>query len=192
VINHFGKYTIFPVKIGWLGLVSTDKGIFASILPQNDAQEAEKRLLDKVPFRSELSKGGLTNYEEKLKRYFLGETVSLDFPIDWSWATPFQKRVLEIVQRTPRSSYLTYGEVAAKVGKSGAARAVGAALAANNIPVVLPCHRVIMKNGKLGGFTGAGLHVKAHLLALEGAELINTQKETGDSTSIVSFCVYCV
>jgi methylated-DNA-[protein]-cysteine S-methyltransferase len=79
--------------------------------------------------------------------------------------TPFQFRVLEVISAIPRGKTLTYGAVAAKLGKPNASRAVGGACAANPIPLLLPCHRVVGAGGP-GGFAG-GPALKRRLLALE-------------------------
>jgi methylated-DNA-[protein]-cysteine S-methyltransferase len=80
-------------------------------------------------------------------------------------ATPFQRQVLEVTRSIPRGEVRTYGWVAARVGRPGAARAVGQALGANPLPLVIPCHRVVAA-GPGGGY-GGGLERKAFLLALE-------------------------
>ncbi len=171
MINHFGKYTIFLTEMGWMGLVSTGGGIFASVLPQESRNKAESKLLARVAFKPEFSHRSFKILEDSLKVYFKGAGGEIKCDIDWSWATPFQKRVLEIVRAIPRGSVMTYGDVAGSAGLAGGARAVGNALASNLIPVIIPCHRVIGKNGALGGFTGAGPEFKARLLFLEGLKV---------------------
>jgi methylated-DNA-[protein]-cysteine S-methyltransferase len=82
--------------------------------------------------------------------------------------TPFQRSVLEAIRRIPAGKTMTYGEVAKMVGRPGAARAVGNVMAANPLPLVIPCHRVVASTG-LGGYSG-GVEVKRKLLRLEGAK----------------------
>ena len=89
------------------------------------------------------------------------------FKLSLDGRTAFQKKVLNTISKIPAGETMTYGEVAVKAGKPGAARAVGNVMASNPIPLILPCHRVVATNG-LGGFTG-GLDVKRKLLKLEGA-----------------------
>lgn len=81
---------------------------------------------------------------------------------------PFQQAVLRATARIPRGQIRTYGQIAARLGKPGAARAVGQALAANPFPLAIPCHRVVRAGGQLGGF-GGGSALKRALLELEGA-----------------------
>lgn len=87
-------------------------------------------------------------------------------PIDWRGVPEFDRAVLTAIRAIPPGDAWTYGEVAAAIGKPGAARAVGGALGRNRIPVIIPCHRVVASNG-LGGF-GFGLEAKKTLLAAEG------------------------
>lgn len=83
--------------------------------------------------------------------------------------TAFQRAVWRVMQKIPAGKVLSYGDVAAKIGKPKAARAIGMACGANPVPYLVPCHRVIAAGGKIGGFSGGeGLPVKRALLAAEG------------------------
>ena len=81
----------------------------------------------------------------------------------------FHQAVLRATRRIPRGQVRTYGQIAAQLGRPGAARAVGNALAANPFPLAIPCHRVVRTGGRLGGF-GGGPALKRALLALEGVD----------------------
>ncbi|HWI54299.1 MAG TPA: methylated-DNA--[protein]-cysteine S-methyltransferase [Desulfobacteria bacterium] len=168
--NNHPQYHVFPTEFGWMGVVVTEGGVFASVLPQSSREEAESQLLKKLPFVPEFSPDCLKWMEDRLRAYFTGGSNNFGFEIDWSWATSFQRKVLEEVSSIPAGSCLTYGQVALLLGSPKAARAVGTALANNNIPVIIPCHRVIGKNG-LGGFTGGGLDLKLRLLSLEECDI---------------------
>ena len=91
--------------------------------------------------------------------------------------TVFQRAVWAEVACIPYGATTTYGEIAQRIGRSGAARAVGAAVGANPLPILIPCHRVIGAGGSLTGY-GGGLEVKAALLRLEGAPLPAAAIET--------------
>jgi len=91
-------------------------------------------------------------------------------PLDLAGATPFRRRVWGELRRIPRGTTRSYGQVADDLGKRRAARAVGGACGANPVPVLIPCHRVLAANGRLGGFSG-GLDWKRRLLAIEGVLL---------------------
>lgn len=89
--------------------------------------------------------------------------------LDLAGCTPFARQVYAYLVTIGPGQTRTYGELAAALGKPGAARAVGRAMATNPVPLAVPCHRVVARQG-LGGFTG-GLEFKRRLLALEGARL---------------------
>jgi methylated-DNA-[protein]-cysteine S-methyltransferase len=105
----------------------------------------------------------------QLSEYFAGERTTFDFPLVLA-GNAFERRVWEALQAIPYGTTITYGELAARLGAPGAARAVGAANGRNPIAIVVPCHRVIGARGKLTGY-GGGLARKRALLAHEGALL---------------------
>lgn len=166
-----GKYTVFSTKMGWMGFVSSTRGIYAAVLPRRTRFDAELELLKRCPGQPEPDAESFHTLEGQVMQYLNGEKVVFTCRIDWSWATAFQQRILQHVMAIPRGTVLTYGEVAALAGYPLAARAAGRALAANNIPLIIPCHRVVRRNGQLGGFTGASVELKARLLNLEGMDL---------------------
>lgn len=101
----------------------------------------------------------------QIQAYFNGELQVFDLPLQ-PHGTPFQRQVWRELQAIPYGETISYGELARRLGKPGAARAVGLANGANPIPLVVPCHRVIGSNGHLTGY-GGGLHLKEALLAHE-------------------------
>lgn len=106
----------------------------------------------------------------KVASYLAGEKSRLDLPLDLRHLSKFQREVLLLTKDIPRGKVLSYGEIARRLGKEGAARAVGQALARNPIPIVIPCHRVLAADGALGGYSGGkGIETKKQLLELEGA-----------------------
>jgi methylated-DNA-[protein]-cysteine S-methyltransferase len=102
----------------------------------------------------------------QLAAYFQGELREFDLPLDFQ-GTDFQKRVWRQLETIPYGQTRSYTEIAEAVGSPRAVRAVGAANGANPIPIVIPCHRVIGRSGKLVGY-GGGLPLKKRLLELEG------------------------
>ncbi len=115
----------------------------------------------------------VTEANRQLAEYFSGKRREFDLPIDWSVMSPFQAEALQLVRAVPYGRLTTYGDIAKQLGKPGASRAVGRANAANPIPIVIPCHRVLGSDGKLHGYGGpGGLESKAWLLRLEGSWLI--------------------
>ena len=101
----------------------------------------------------------------QLEEYFAGRRRSFDLPLAPE-GTPFQRIVWQALTRIPYGETTSYGELARRIGKPLASRAVGLANGANPLPIVVPCHRVIGANGSLTGF-GGGLPIKRKLLALE-------------------------
>jgi methylated-DNA-[protein]-cysteine S-methyltransferase len=104
---------------------------------------------------------------EQLAQYFAGERRSFDVCVA-AVGTPFQHRVWDALREIPFGSVMTYGELAAHIGRPSAARAVGLANGRNPLSIVVPCHRVVGSGGVLTGYAG-GLEVKRRLLAHEGA-----------------------
>lgn len=105
--------------------------------------------------------------EVQIKNYLAGRTTSFSLEVDLRDITPFQRQVLRQVMKIPYGRTCSYGAIAARVGRPSASRAVGNAVGANPVPIVVPCHRVVASNS-LGGY-GGGLSFKKRLLALEGA-----------------------
>lgn len=109
---------------------------------------------------------------EQIMAYFAGQRSSFDVPLSLR-GTPFQVRVWRTLMEIPFGSTRSYGQIAEWIGHPAACRAVGSANGRNNLPVFIPCHRVLAAGGKLGGFTG-GIGLKKRLLAHESAVLART------------------
>jgi methylated-DNA-[protein]-cysteine S-methyltransferase len=112
--------------------------------------------------------GRLDQARRELEEYFEGRRTRFDVPVDWTILRGFTRKVLEATARIPFGSVSTYTDVARRAGSPRAQRAAGNALGANPIPIVVPCHRVLHKDGGLGGY-GGGLDRKRTLLSIEGA-----------------------
>jgi O-6-methylguanine DNA methyltransferase len=105
-----------------------------------------------------------------LKAVLAGRAAKTLPPLDWSGKTEFQKSVWRALRKIRRGQTKSYGEIARAIGRPKAVRAVGSACGANPIPVLVPCHRVLAANKKLGGFSG-GLNRKRELLTREGIKI---------------------
>lgn len=153
---------------GWVGIAHSLQGLLALTLPKPDREAALRPLLARWGDDAQQDDAASSDLQDKLCRYFDGQAVSFDTPLDMSGATDFQRRVWKATRRIPRGQTLTYGEIARRVGSPGAARAVGQALARNPWPVIVPCHRIVGHDGRLTGF-GGGLAMKRRMLEIEGA-----------------------
>lgn len=105
-------------------------------------------------------------FTSQIATYLKGELKDFHIPLRFS-GTPFQKRVWSELVKIPFGETRSYQDIAKAVGSPSASRAVGSACGKNPIPIVVPCHRVIAKNGGLGGYSG-GLELKKELLKIEG------------------------
>jgi len=157
--------TTCQTKVGWVGLAISPKGILALEYPRATREEALANLKERWPEAS-LVQGAPEEIGEQLQRYYAGEPVALRAKLDLEGYTPFQRRVWQATLQIPYGQTRTYSWVAKEVGSSRAYRAVGAALAKNPIPIIIPCHRVLRKDGTLGGY-GGGLDMKRRLLEME-------------------------
>jgi len=104
---------------------------------------------------------------EQLDAYFAGRLTAFELPLVYS-GTDFQQQVMHALCDIPFGQTCSYGELANKLGREGAARAVGSANRRNPLPIIVPCHRVVGANGDLTGFAG-GLDIKRKLLRLESS-----------------------
>lgn len=101
-----------------------------------------------------------------------GQRLSPELEVAIAGLTPFEAAVLRATATIPAGSVRTYGQIASAIGRPGAARAVGQALAHNPVPIRIPCHRVVRSDGSLGGYSGqGGTAGKQALLEAEGAQL---------------------
>jgi methylated-DNA-[protein]-cysteine S-methyltransferase len=148
-----------PLQIGW-----TDRGL-ARISYFEDRFEDELART----FGARVLRAPVDEARRELAEYFEGARTVFDLPLDLRVA-PFHADVLRELALVPYGHTDTYGSLARKIGRPGAARAVGTVMNRNPIPIVLPCHRIVGANGSLTGYAG-GLDVKRRLLALEGATL---------------------
>ncbi|MDH5520545.1 MAG: methylated-DNA--[protein]-cysteine S-methyltransferase, partial [Acidimicrobiia bacterium] len=105
----------------------------------------------------------------RIQALLSGEDVDLDpVPVDVTNSSDFNQQVYSVVRMIGRGETLTYGEVARRVGEPGGAQAVGRAMGANPIPVIIPCHRVVGANGQLVGFSAnGGVETKRRMLLAE-------------------------
>ncbi len=164
-------YLVFNTWLGWVGVLSSQKGLRKLVLPQPMPEQAQ-HLLNEFARKlggnvlSETEAGCFDDLPQRIKDYLNGKSVSFPDRLDLSGASPFQKNVWQATQSIPYGETRTYAWVAAELGRPKATKAVGRALAKNPLPIIIPCHRVICSNGNLGGFSG-GIGWKQRLLEIE-------------------------
>jgi methylated-DNA-[protein]-cysteine S-methyltransferase len=160
---------IFKSRWGWMGLVETANGIASIVLPKESRKTVESDVRGGTyGQREEASSPRLRAARKQLNEYLAGTRTSFTLPLDFSKGTDFQRRVWRVLQGLPYGQLRSYQEVATRVGGRQYARAVGNAVGANPLPIVIPCHRIVARDASLGGFSG-GLPTKRRLLALEGS-----------------------
>lgn len=167
------RYTVFPVAWGWCAAADTERGLCEFVLPRVSEADAEADILSRRPGarRDASAFGDLAAATEK---YFNGWTIPFDlFPVDFSGATSFSIRVWTLTRRIPYGQIRSYRWLALELGRPEAVRGIGAALGANPLPLIVPCHRIVAADGQLRGFSAeGGLDTKARMLTLEGARII--------------------
>ena len=160
--------TRFDSPIGELTLASTEKGLAYLGLPRANGRgfagwhrrhAHEEEVVD-GPERNQCAMTQVTEFLE-------GKRQAFDLELDLR-ATPFQLSVYQILDEIPYGEAISYAEVARRLGRPSAVRAVGAANGSNPMPLIVPCHRVVAADGQLHGYAG-GVDLKARLLAMESA-----------------------
>lgn len=154
--------------LGVLRVAASEDSVLSIELPRRRSEPAlERWLRSHIPHaaETEVLHGALA----QLREYFAGKRHAFDVPVDPA-GTEFQRRVWEAVRAIPFGETTSYGKIAAVLGSSQLARAVGAAVGANPIPIIIPCHRVIGADASLTGY-GGGLRRKIWLLRHEGVLL---------------------
>ena len=164
------NYITFSTDMGWIGILSSAKGLVGTTLPQRSAQEACQLLGNSVN-QATWSPHPFKDLMERLRTYFSGHKVAFPDKLDLFRATHFQREVWEITRLIPYGETRSYAWVAEQIKRPEAMRAVGQALSKNPLPIIVPCHRVVASDGKLGGFSG-GVEMKRYLLSLEASTSI--------------------
>lgn len=156
--------------LGTLLAAATPAGLCALWYEESRVEQFLETLARRISPRVLEAPRRLDPVRRELDEYFTGRRRDFAVPLDWTLTKGFSQRVLQVAMRIPYGAVQTYREVAAGAGNPNASRAAGNALGANPLPIVVPCHRVVRTGGSLGGYT-TGVHKKAFLLALEGAQL---------------------
>ncbi|MGH7304309.1 MAG: methylated-DNA--[protein]-cysteine S-methyltransferase [Candidatus Rokuibacteriota bacterium] len=176
VVTRLG-FVLFDTPIGACGIAWGDRGVVGVRLPEGSEAAGRARLEREFPdARESPPPPPVRRALESIVALLSGEARDLSFvELDMRQVPPFHRRVYEVARTIPPSATLTYGEIARHLGEPGAARDVGSALAQNPFAIVVPCHRVLAANGKLGGFSAhGGIRTKLRLLSIEGVQAPGT------------------
>jgi methylated-DNA-[protein]-cysteine S-methyltransferase len=166
------KYTVFETKWGYFGLAGDEKGLIRTVLPCPHRKTVEKNLLAGLK-QPQYDKYLLKPLQKQIIAYFAGKHPVRFLPSNFclltlSQLSSFTRKVLTACGKIPPGQTVSYSQLAGMIGKPRASRAVGSALAKNPIPLIIPCHRVIHRDGTLGKFSAeGGTDTKKKLLALE-------------------------
>ena len=157
---------------GWIGLVASERGVRALILPRKTSQEALAALTEHSPQTPLVEHHPLLDEAQRqVMAYLAGELREFTVPVDLRGHTSFALSVWSVSTKISYGETRAYRWIAEQIGagSAGIYQAVGSALGANPVPLIIPCHRVVGSDGSLHGYAG-GLDMKARLLALESGQ----------------------
>jgi methylated-DNA-[protein]-cysteine S-methyltransferase len=166
------SFALFDTAIGPCGIAWNGRGIAGVQLPEGSPHETRARLRRRFPDAREAPPPApVRRAIDGVVALLRGEPCELEsVTLDMDGVPPFHRRVYEVARTIPPGMTLSYGEVATRMGAPGAARDVGQALGQNPFAIIVPCHRVLAANGKVGGFSArGGVRTKLRLISSERA-----------------------
>ena len=171
------QYSLFPTSLGPCGVVWDGDAFICLQLPEGSKRATRTRLLARaglsIEVREAVPPAWVMRAISRIERHLRGEPQELEtLPVRYVDVPEFHVKIYDALRKIPSGETVTYSQLATLAGLSaGAARAVGRAMAANPLPLLVPCHRVIAAGGKPGGFSAfGGLDTKAKILAVEAAK----------------------
>lgn len=160
-------YHVFETDRGFMGFALSESGLRQVYLPQPSVDLVREKIQRDYP-DARLAMDPMPELVAQFRRYFAGEQVEFEAPLDCSDATPFEVDVWNACRRVGYGKTSSYKLLAEQVDRPKAARAVGGAMRRNRMPLVIPCHRVLRSDGDLGNYSGpGGSEFKQELLELE-------------------------
>ncbi len=180
-------FALFETVIGRCGIAWGERGILGVQLPEGREADTRARLRQRFPDADESTTPPVDVQVavDAMSALLRGESRDLSaITLDMNGVSPFYRRVYEIARTIPPGATISYGDIATQLGVPGSARAVGQALGRNPFAVIVPCHRVLAANGKLGGFSAnGGITTKLRLLTIEGAHAARASANGSDGAS---------
>ncbi|HET8524897.1 MAG TPA: methylated-DNA--[protein]-cysteine S-methyltransferase, partial [Thermomicrobiales bacterium] len=162
------SYANVQSPIGPLFVASSAEGVCEISFAGEQSEEEFRRLLERRGLWPQRDDRAVAPVTDQLSEYFAGRRSQFQVPLDFFGLSPFTRSVLDATAEVPFGQVRTYGQIAERIGRPRATRAVGNALHRNPIPLIIPCHRIVRSDFSLGGYAG-GAAMKEQLLHLEGA-----------------------
>lgn len=162
------KYAIFKTKLGYFGLAGTENALCRTYLPEPNSASLRRRLLKDMP-DAEFDENFFKKLQKQITDYFVGARVDFSrVPVALDGLSVFSQKVLKACRKIDSGQTVTYSELAKRSDQPAASRAVGSVMARNPLPLIIPCHRVLRTDGKMGGFSApGGIALKERMLQLE-------------------------
>ncbi|RRH95279.1 methylated-DNA--[protein]-cysteine S-methyltransferase [Mesorhizobium tamadayense] len=167
-------HAVLETVIGFMGIAWSEKGLIRLCLPERSREAVERRLFRHAGVSSATEQPKwVVELIASIKAYAAGEDVDFSgVPVDLDGVDDFRLAIYDAARKLGFGETTTYGELANRAGHAGLARETGAALGANPVPLVIPCHRILAAGGKIGGFSApGGSTTKEKMLAMEGVRV---------------------
>ena len=168
---------MFETVLGWMSIVTSNKGIVRTTLPVASKSEALEHICSEVkPSQYSNQDSRILEAKKIIALYLTGKSTKTNFVyLDFGDANTFSVNVWQMCRKIPFAETRSYLWLAKMVGNRQAARAVGQVMARNPLPILIPCHRVILSSGKIGGFMGKvnRIDIKKKLITLESSSVSN-------------------
>ncbi|CCV08715.1 Methylated-DNA-protein-cystein methyltransferase [Mesorhizobium metallidurans STM 2683] len=164
-------HAVLETVIGLMGIAWSEAGLIRLCLPERSREAVERRLLRQAGVSpSTVQPQWVVELVASIRAYAAGEDVDFsNVPVDLAGIDDFRLAIYDAARKLAFGETTTYGELAKSAGHAGLARETGAALGANPVPLVIPCHRILAAGGKIGGFSApGGSATKEKMLAMEG------------------------
>jgi methylated-DNA-[protein]-cysteine S-methyltransferase len=169
------SFTLFDTPIGTCGLVWKDETVVGLRLPEASPAAARGRIKRRwADTEEQVPTPAMQQIIDRVLALLDGDAVDLSLvPLDFCDAPEFHRRAYEIARTIPPGKTMTYGEIAKRLGAPHESREVGQAMGKNPIAIIMPCHRVLGADGKMGGFSAnGGVATKRRILEIEGASAV--------------------
>ncbi|MHB1783191.1 MAG: methylated-DNA--[protein]-cysteine S-methyltransferase, partial [Acidimicrobiales bacterium] len=180
-------YTLFETAVGRCAIVWSSAGVTGVQLPEPSVADTRRRVVERHPGAVEAEPPpSIRKASEAIARHLAKDPSDLSWiRLDMDRLSSFEREVYEQARSVPTGATVSYGGLAERLGRPGAARAVGQALKRNPFAVVVPCHRVVAAGGGIGGFSaGGGTDTKRRILEIEGAVPILAMDSSSSDSSL--------